>query len=498
MNLAVSLSCYFGSSFFDKKSERIGFPAHLYLKPTQTWVLVAWQILLPMVTIVLLYLVSVVYAHILLNVSWPLCGPMLLLATALACTQAIIWSMVGFQILRLGTCLLVLAALNAWQFTRYGPIKGYPDVSSIQHMWLQTNPSEILTLVLCLTAACILAVMGVARDRRGDCVGWLVLKQWYSNDFSLLPSGRGTFRSPAAAQFWYEWREKAWAIPVTSGICVAIVTLLYVFGIINAENTMDVPYGMLLLFSMSPVFIGFLMGQCSRESKIGIFKAIRPVTNSELSTMILKTGAISVLSAFAILLFGLLFNSGLLFMFGEGKVVAREWHNFFEAVQKLGYGNCFLMVGIGIICGLGLMGLGASLTFMGRPRLLWGFLLTIYIVFPIFSLLYQFNIMPLGVVSTFLRSAPWVLGIAFPLGTIAAFAAAHRRGLVSVRTLWFASGLWLTLCAIVGFYFLYTDFAWLSKITAKPSFIILGVGMLTLPSAPLATAPLALAWNRHR
>jgi hypothetical protein len=140
-------------SQFHRKSKRLGFPANLYVKPTRAWVLVGSQMLLPAVTVALLYMVSVGCARILLGVTWPLLGPILLLAVAVACTQAIIWSMVGFQVLRFGTCLLVLTALNMWQFTRYGPLQGYADISRLTGMWTELTSGELLTMVSCLAAA---------------------------------------------------------------------------------------------------------------------------------------------------------------------------------------------------------------------------------------------------------------------------------------------------------------------------------------------------------
>ncbi len=151
------------------KNKRLGFPAHLYIRPVRTWVLAGWQMLLPTVTVALLYLVSVGFARIILGVTWPLLGPMLLLAAAVACTHAIFWSMVGFQILRFGTCLLVLAALKIWLFSRYGPLQGYPNMSRLHGMWTELTPGELLTMISCLAAAYIAAVIGVSRDRRGDC-----------------------------------------------------------------------------------------------------------------------------------------------------------------------------------------------------------------------------------------------------------------------------------------------------------------------------------------
>jgi hypothetical protein len=479
---------------FDSKNKRFGFPAHLYVKPTRTWVLVGWQMLLPAVTIMLLYLVSVGCVRILLGIVWPLPGPMLLLAAAVACTQAIVWSMVGFYVLRFGTGLLVLAALHIWQFLRYGPIQGYPDVSRLDGMWTELTSGELLTMVSCLAAAYIVAVIGVSRDRRGDCVGWPGF--WGRFDFvmDLLPGRRKPFNSPAAAQFWHEWNEKDWLMPAASGVCVAGIILFGVLGITDSQNTLMLFISLSYIGLSVPLFAGLIIGQCGRKSKIDDFKATLPVSSPRLSAMILRPGTAGLLSALAIYVAGLFFMIGWFLMVGEDETVTQGWHDVIGAVHEFGYGNTLLLVAVGITIAWGIMGLGASMTFMGRPRLLWGFWLVICSVGPVvlvLDTLHTFNLIPFGIVPALWMIAPWAVGTGCVLGTAWAFFAARRRYLVASRTLCLGLGLWLILCISVGF-------MWLTRSDPELSSIALAMGLLALPVAPLATAPLALAWNRHR
>ncbi len=259
-------------SQFDKKNNRLGFPAHLYIKPIQTWVLVWRQMLLSMVTIVLLYLFSAGCARILLGITWPLFGPMLLLATALACTQAIIWSMVGFLILRAVTCLMVLVALQLWQFSRYGSIWGFPDISNLNKMWIDLTFGELLTMVLCLGAAYIVAVIGVSRDRRGDCVGWPGFWEWFGHLFDLLPGRHKPFKSPAAAQFWYEWRDKDWGMPTLSGIFVVPIILAGIFGPDSTNDILRLFFGLGLF--ITPLAVSFLFRKTSYEKAVSALGVI--------------------------------------------------------------------------------------------------------------------------------------------------------------------------------------------------------------------------------
>ncbi|MDT8303649.1 MAG: hypothetical protein RQ760_19365 [Sedimentisphaerales bacterium] len=476
---------------FYRKNKRLGFPAHLYLKPTRTWVLVGWQMLLPAVTIVLLYLVSVGCARILLGITWPLPGPILLLAAAVACTQAIIWSMVGFPILRFVVCLLVLKLLHAWQFSRYGSLQEYPNIS---RMWTELTSGELLTMVSCLAAAYIVAVIGVSSDRRGDCVGWPGFWGRLGRVRDLLPGRQKPFHSPAAAQFWREWHEKDWLIPAASGLCVGGIILSKALGINDTRNTI-VAFVFLLQIGLGvPFFAGLIFGQCGRKSKIDDFKATLPVSNSRLSAMILRPGAAGLLSALAIYIAGLLLVVGWLFITGEGETVTQGWHGVVNKVHEFGYGNTLQLVAVGIIIAWGLVGMGASMTFIGRPWLVWGFWLVICSVGPVVMVLdtlHTFNLIPFGIVPALWISAPWTIGICCLLGTTWAFFSARRQYLIASRTLCLGLGLWLILCISIGF-------MWLTRDKPEPSSIVLVMGLLTLPVAPLATAPLALAWNRHR
>jgi len=478
-----------------RKNKRLGFPAHLYVKPTQTWVLVGWQMLLPVVTIALLYMVSVGCARILLGIVWPLPGPMLLLAAAAACTQAIFWSMVGFRVLRFGTCLLVLTALNMWQFSRYGPMQGYANISRLTGMWAELTSGELLAMVSCLAAAYVVAVIGVSRDRRGDCVGWPEFWRPLGRVRDLLPGRQKPFHSPAAAQFWREWHEKDWVMPAGSGICVGGIILLNVLCVNDTKDTIMVFFGLFQIGLGVPFFAGFLFGQCGRKSKIDDFKATLPVSNSRLSAMILRPGAASLLSALAIYLAGLLLMIGWFFLVGEGETATQGWHVAVNAVHdEFGSGNTLLLVAVGIVIAWGLVGLSASLTFTGRPWVVWGFWLVICSVGPIvmtLDTLDALNLIPFGIAPALLSSAPWTIGIGCVIGTAWAFFAARRQYLIASITPCLGLGLWLMLCISIGF-------MWLTRSEPGLSSIVLAAGLLALPVVPLATTPLALAWNRHR
>jgi hypothetical protein len=126
--------------------------------------------------------------------------------------------------------------------------------------------------------------------------------------------------------------------------------------------------------------------------------------------------------------------------------------------------------------------------------LLLGFWLTPCFVLPAFvalEVLHTFNLIPPSIFPAVLKSIPWIIGACCLLGTAWAFTAARRRHLIDSARLCLGPGLWLLLCLSVGW-------VWLSRDEPGLSTIVLVMGLLALAVAPLATAPLALAWNRHR
>jgi hypothetical protein len=219
------------------------------------------------------------------------------------------------------------------------------------------------------------------------------------------------------------------------------------------------------------------------------------VSNSRLSAMILRPGAAGLVSAWVIYIAAVLFMLGWYFMVGQiDEIPWEEYYGFKNAVHQLGYVNTLLLVVAGIIVVWGAIGLGASMTLMGRPWLLWGFWLAICSIGPVFvvvDMLHAFNVIPFNIVPTLWSSLPWTIGIGCLLGTVLAFLSALRRCFVTWRAPCLGLGLWLILCISIGS-------AWLPFDEPKTSTIVLVAGLLALSVAPLATAPLALAWNRHR
>ena len=100
-------------------------------------------------------------------------------------------------------------------------------------------------------------------------------------------------------------------------------------------------------------------------------------------------------------------------------------------------------------------------------------------------------LVPEHLIPTVLAALALVVGAVCCVGTATGLLVARRRGLIGINTVWLATGTWLSLSCVVARLLLDDPFT-------KVHQIVFMFGMLSLPLSPLAAAPLAVAWNRHR
>ncbi len=118
----------------------VGAPARLYALPIRTSTLVALQLLQVSLLVAAEILVSTAALNALYGLRWPLCGPALFGAVAVAGLQAVVW---------LGDCsfwvmpaiVIPGAALGLWYKSHYGPV-------FLTHYWDVVTPLDVATLAL--------------------------------------------------------------------------------------------------------------------------------------------------------------------------------------------------------------------------------------------------------------------------------------------------------------------------------------------------------------
>jgi hypothetical protein len=451
-----------------------GHPARLYAFPVPTATLVTWHLLPAMATIACGSIVTTLLFNALFHLDWPLWGPALFSAVGLAATYAILWFTDKTAWLFTGMTV-VGAGLGLWYKSRYGP-----TFSQATRQWLEVTPVEVLTLLGIVVLAWFVAVAGISRTRRGDTIPPLGIVAWINRTFDRAPDLGLPFRTAAQAQFWFEWTKKGWALPVS--VVFGLVLGLCGWLLFNRKPA-DLYLGFMAggaILSAAAFVAGLIMGNSGSNDvdyAIGGFLATRPMTDIDMSRTILKTAGQSVVVAWAIWAFAFLALYVILRLSGvmvPALPVELGWW-YFPAT----------LLGPWII-----VGLGGAVGLADRPVLVAKLISVLFALFIGLMVLAKFALSPAG------RTQAWqttigVCAVALLLTTVWCFAAARRRALIGLPTVYVCAALWSVLVTPV-----ITE--WILHPDQPPHLYIFALTALALAVAPLAAVPLALSFNRHR
>jgi hypothetical protein len=189
--------------------------------------------------------------------------------------QAVVWSLGAFPFMRLMALSLVVYCFV-----------GYPSLEP-DNFLRQQQPWLFSTL---LVAAAAVGHTGLVKSRQGQWQQW----SWHWR-FSSSPTaglqGPRTFRSPAEAQQWFEWRSYGRKLFLTTcvllGIPIVLVTPeVMLHGPLDGETTFSLCVYLLSI----PLFIHFCHG-INFKRTLAPFIALRPQTNGELAMAEWKTVA---------------------------------------------------------------------------------------------------------------------------------------------------------------------------------------------------------------
>jgi hypothetical protein len=454
--------------------DALGQPSRLYALPISTSSLVAWQMVPAMALVGLETLMSTVCLNAAFDLNWPLWGPALFAAVGVAAIQAAMWSTeksawlpaaIGFA----------GAILGLWFKSRFGPMFSLPT-----HLWAEVTPGDVFTLLTFAGLSYCAAVVGVARRRCGEPLPALGIVAWILRVFDPPPDVGAPFSTPAQAFFWFEWRKAGWALPATVVFGMLIGLSIWVLFIRDLKDLFEgfVAGGaMLTLMGFLGLFLGNV-GPNDAMFEMGHFMATRPLTNTEMSRTILKVLAKSVLIAWVIWAVPFVLLTGILF--------AQQAIPHVEILDDFGWWyfpatllGCWTVVSV-----------LASISMTGRSTLLAQLICGLLAVFIGLGMFRKYAL-PENVQLNFDRGVGVTVGVTIAFGTVWAFVAARRRGLIGSPTVASAFSVWAVLSGLIVLdWMLHPD---------RP--LVLGaliVSLAALVVAPLAAAPLAIAWNRNR
>lgn len=452
----------------------LGQPSRLYALPIPTSSLVAWQMVPAMMLVALETLASTACLNVAFDLNWPLWGPALVAAVGVAAIQAALWSAEKSAWLPLAVAIPG-ATLGLWFKSRFGPM-----FSPMTHQWLEVTPGDVFSLLTLAGLSYYGAVVGVARRRCGEPLPSLGIVAWIVRVFDPPPDVGAPFATPAQAHFWFEWRRKGWAMPATVvfGMLIGLsIWVLFIRELTDLFEGFVAGGAMLTLMGFFGLILGNV-GPNDQTFEMGHFLATRPLTNTEMSRTILKVLTKSVLLAWGIWAVPFVLLTGVLF---AQRTIPRV-----EILDDFGWWyfpatllGCWTVVSV-----------LASISMTGRTTL-WAQLICGLIVFFIGLGMFKKYALPENVQLTFARGVGVAVGVTIAFGTVWAFVAARRRGLIGSPTVVSAFSVWAVLSGLIVL-------DWMLHPDRPLGLAVLIVSLAVLVVAPLATAPLAIAWNRNR
>ncbi len=449
-----------------------------HVLPITTANLVTSRLLPAMVLMAAEMALSTVMVNALFGLHWPIWGPALYAAVSLVVIAAVLWQTEKSTWLFLALTGVSIP-LALWHRSRHGSILGPPT-----HYWDHLTLAEGLTMTVVGVVAFFAAIQGVARNRCGDTLHSLGILAWLNRLFDPPPAIGAPFPSPAAAQFWFIWRQKGWAMP-------ACVIFGAVFGslmwLITNRQATDLLEGVVAaggVLTIVGLLGGFVIGNYSSNDasfEMGSFLGTRPVTTNELSKTLFKVLLYSVFSSWCIWAASLAAVSFIIW--ATGIAVHPTWAPGFSVWW---YAPATIL-GPWIVAGL-----GASLGLTGRNALITGVICG-GLALLIGGMISAGMVLSHEAQEQLMLSLCVTLGVAFVAGTALALIIARRRSLVASSTVYATALVWLLLSAPI------VAVALMRIIPTLPVPVsILGVGVAALAVAPVSLIPLAVAWNRVR
>jgi hypothetical protein len=345
------------------------------------------------------------------------------------------------------------------------------------------GPTNIIFLIVVIAAAYPVAVIGVANDRRGD----VPASRWpFSITFKSLGNPPRPFASPAAAQLWMEWRERGIFIPSAVAAFALMLFLFRIFGVMNSHDLFEsIAYGLPLGIMYLVFLVGMIGGAFNPlRNYMGIdsFRAVRPLSDTQLAGVVLKNGTVSLLAAYAVYLLAVLVVIVHLYVTGQMRAVEEVVYLMAGKPIVIRTFN-FIMIVVGWpFLSWCLLGLGISVGLTGRfwmsATILIGSLLTFFGLL-IISLFIDY---PFG------TAFFYGLGATGAGAAVCFYVASLRKRLIRP---------WIPALALTGG--IVFGIIYYKSVTFTPWMDFAAtMGLAALLLSPPAAAPLALYWNRHR
>jgi len=278
----------FNYTEFNPQKEWTGFPYRLFALPVTSLTLIAVPMLLGVGSVELVYLVwlKLVFTEgQLVKPEWFA----VLLGAYMIFYQTILWTLAGFRILR-----IIVLGLIGTSFVGVAFLPGFAQYASSP--WFSEN--ILIALLGGLSVVAFAAAwVCIVRQRYGGGQRRSWLKYLIERIADALPRRKKSFRSPAAAQLWYEWRRAGMLLPSCIGALLVLVIgpLSWLF-----RNDAGSTVWILAWTLAMPMILAFPLGKgfskpdfWSKDLALPGFVAIRPLATGEMIVTKMKVAALS-------------------------------------------------------------------------------------------------------------------------------------------------------------------------------------------------------------
>jgi hypothetical protein len=267
-----------------------GFPYRLFCLPVPTLLLISCPIVLAVISLEAVYWAwaKLVFAPLGRTITfWPAACA----GVGMICYQAIVWGLAGFRITRIIVLALIgLVLANLGMVPLIEEVKIWPEKDLFRWArWL---------LALFSASAAFGAWFSVERQRHGGGRGKGHLKKALARILDALPRRTRGFSSPAAAQFWFEWRRSGQVLPLCVGAILLVVFLPLSWF---TRNDPDAAFWILGWGIVLPTVLAGVIGKgfaglefWSGDLSFPTFLAIRPISSGEIVVTKLKVAALAV------------------------------------------------------------------------------------------------------------------------------------------------------------------------------------------------------------
>jgi len=447
---------------------------HLYTKPVPSHKQVLIYLGLAFLSIFSIHLISVLLFRFVALIDWPFIMPLINLFTITLCVFAILWSLIELPFLCLSAITIVCAFFSAshMDLTFKHPV-------SLLYFLLHTFPYlliiDIFAIVICFKA--------VKNARCGERLRstnfW---ERIYLRLKTLIPGKNWKLNSPQKAYFWFLCRG-AIVMPLLNIVFVLIIFLIYLLTP-SREKGQEVIGSILALASADLFILPFFVALMSHQDEKTFGLSYRPISERSILVNLLKAFLVNYIISLIIFAIGTTLIILLLSARGHFEIpngTLNEIKHFTSLFS-------FSKIVIYLLVIWTAVGLVSSISITGRKWPIIAFFSSL-LLFAITTIFVN-SFFSLATIATIKYSFICLVVLGSIIGTIIAMIYAVRRHLITSSFVLYLFGIYVLFC-IIGLLINYSY-------TKSPDYPLLLCGMLTLPFAPFATAPLALYWNRHR